>query len=91
MENKTYYTMLYEASYPDSGVISYKPIKVVKGFYNIDDDTFTEEETGNIYTSVSMTIPTFGKDEEHLLDALTDEIEMYSEENQRYFAFPIEE
>ena len=91
MENKTYYTMLYEANYPDSGIISYKPIKVVKGYYNVDDDTFTEEETGNVYTSVSMTIPTFGKDEEHLLDALSEEIEMYSEENQRYFAFPIEE
>lgn len=91
MEDKIFYTMLYEATYPDSGVISYKPIKVVKGFYNVDDDTFKDKETNEVYSSVNMTIPTFGKDQEHLLDALSDEIETYGDEQQLFFAFPIEE
>ena len=41
MENKkTWYTVLYETTFPDSGVISYKPIKVIKGNYNVDDEIF---------------------------------------------------
>ena len=71
MEDKRYYTMLYEATYPDSGVISYKPVKVIKGFYNTTDDTFKNEETEEIYASVNTTIPTFGKDQDHILDALS--------------------
>lgn len=91
MENKRYYTMLYEATYPDSGVISYKPVKVIKGFYNVDEDTFKNEETEEVYSSVNMTVPTFGKDVDHLLDALSSEIETYGDEKQLFFAFPIEE
>ena len=91
MEDKRYYTILYEATYPDSGVISYKPVKVIKGFYNPTDDTFKDEETDEIYASVNMTIPTFGKDQEHILDALSSEIETYDTGEQLFYAFPIEE
>ncbi len=91
MEDKRYYTMLYEATYPDSGVISYKPVKVIKGFYNPTDDTFKDEETDEIYASVNMTIPTFGKDQDHILDALSSEIETYDTNEQLFYAFPIEE
>jgi len=91
MENKKYYTVLYEATYADSGVISYKPVKTIKGYYDEEKEIFTDEATQNVYNCVNMAIPLFGRDDEHLLDALSEELEEYVEEGETYFAFPIEE
>ena len=78
MENKkTWYTVLYETTFPDSGVISYKPIKVIKGNYNVDDEIFIDGETGEEYLCVNMTIPTFGTDQDNILTALQKEIVEY--------------
>lgn len=92
MENKkNYYSVLYKATYPDSGVISYKPLRVVKGFYDVDQETFEDVETGNIYTCVNMSIPTFGNDQDNIVTALSSEIVEYEGEDPEYFSFPIEE
>lgn len=92
MENKkNYYSVLYKATYPDSGVISYKPLKVIKGFYDEEQETFEDVETGNIYNCVNMSIPTFGKDQDNIVTALSSEIVEYDGEDPEYFSFPIEE
>lgn len=92
MENKkTWYTVLYETTFPDSGVISYKPIKTIKGYYDVDDEIFTDIESGEQFTCVNMSIPTFGNDQDNILTALADEIVEYPVENQKFFSFPIEE
>lgn len=90
-DKKNYYTVLYETTYPDSGVISYKPIKAIKGYYDVDNEVFIDGETQEEYLNVNMTIPIFGKNENNILTALNDEMEEYQEEGQRFFAFPIEE
>ena len=89
--NKTWYTMLYETTFPDSGVISYKPVKVVKGYYDVDNETFIDGETQEEYLCVNMTIPTFGTDQDNILTALEKEIVEYPVDQQKFFAFPIEE
>ena len=92
MENKkTWYTVLYETTFPDSGVISYKPVKVVKGYYDIDNEVFIDGETQEEYLCVNMTIPTFGTDQDNILTALQNEIVEYPLDQQRFFSFPIEE
>lgn len=92
MENKkNYYSVLYKATYPDSGVISYKPLKVIKGFYDEEQETFEDVETGNIYNCVNMSIPTFGNDQDNIVTALSSEIVEYDGEDPEYFSFPIEE
>lgn len=92
MENKkTWYTVLYETTFPDSGVISYKPVKVIKGNYNVDDEVFIDGETGEEYLCVNMTIPTFGTDQDNILTALQKEIVEYPMDQQKFFSFPIEE
>ena len=92
MENKkTWYTVLYETTFPDSGVISYKPVKVIKGNYNVDDEVFIDGETGEEYLCVNMTIPTFGTDQDNILTALQKQIVEYPMDQQKFFSFPIEE
>jgi len=89
MEDKKYYTILYEANYTDSGVISYKPVKIIKGYFDSEKEIFTGEDAVS-YNCVNIAVPSFGNNEEHILDALTNEIENYSSE-ELYFAFPIDE
>lgn len=91
MEKEIYYTILYEPKYIDSGVISYKPVKVIKGSYNAVDEVFIEEQTDKMYACANMSIPIFGTKQEHILDALENELEEMgeSEEPVYYFAFPI--
>lgn len=90
MEVNKYYSVLYEATYPDTGVVSYKPIKVIKGNYDSEKGIFEDEETKKSYRLVNMCIPSFGKDSTHILDALEGEIETFEQEKE-FFAFPIEE
>ena len=92
MENKkNYYSVIYKATYPDSGVISYKPKKVIKGFYDEDNETFEDIETGNVYACVNMSIPTFGNNQDNIVTALSSEIVEYEGEDSEYFSFPIDE
>ena len=92
MENKkTWYTILYETTFPDSGVISYKPVKVVKGYYDVDNEIFIDGETQEEYLCVNMTIPTFGTDQDNIITALEKEIVEYPVDQQKFFSFPIEE
>ena len=67
MENKkTWYTVLYETTFPDSGVISYKPIKVIKGNYNgeipilniISIEKTNKPENPNVSMPDSSYVPT---------------------------------
>jgi len=90
-DKKNYYSVLYKATYPDSGVISYKPLKVIKGYYDQEQETFEDFETGNIYNCVNMSIPTFGTDQDNIVTALSSEIVEYEGEEPEYFSFPIEE
>ncbi len=92
MENKkTWYTVLYEATYPDSGVISYKPLKVIKGYYDVDNEIFIDDETQQEHLCVNMTIPTFGTDQDNIVTALGNEIVEYPLGQETFFSFPIEE
>ena len=91
MKNKSYYTILYEPNYPDCGVISYKPVKIIKGFYDNENELFIEEETGKTYMCVNDCIPLLGKNEDHVINALPNEVENDIEEGERYYAFPIAE
>ncbi len=91
MDEKKYYTVLYEGVYPDSGVVVYKPIRLIRGYYDVEKETFKDEETDEEYSCVNMTIPNFGSDAEHPVDALTHEIVPYGIEGEKFFAFPIAE
>lgn len=91
MEDKNYYTVIYEATYPDCGVISYKPIKMIKGKYDIENELFIDEATGETFLCVNDAVPLFGKNEDHVINAIPSEIENYVEEGNQFFAFPVEE
>lgn len=84
-----YYTMLYEATYPDCGIVAYKPLRIIKGFYDIESDTFRELKTNKVYLSANLNLPILGKDKDHQLDAKNEEIlNTNVNEEKVFFAFP---
>ena len=89
MLKRYYYTMLYEATYPDCGIIAYKPLRIIKGFYDIESDTFRELKTNKVYASANHNFPMLGKDKDHQLDAKNEEIlNTNVNEEEVFFAFP---
>ncbi len=92
MNDKIYYTVLYEASYPDAGVVAYKPVKTIRGTCDFRREVFTDLETKEEYRCVNDVIPTFGSDEDNLLCPLENEM-VYDtwDDGTLFYAFPIEE
>ena len=89
MDEEFYYTILYRPKYADSGVVSFEPEKIVRGHYNKDKNIFTEEKNKKEYFCCDIIFPDLGKNEEHVLDALKDEVEHTDCNEELLFAFPV--
>lgn len=89
MDEEFYYTILYRPKYADSGVVSFEPERIVRGHYDRNKNIFTEEWTKKDYFCCDIIFPDLGKNEEHVLDALKDEVEHTECNEELLFAFPI--
>ncbi len=89
MDEEFYYTILYRPKYADSGVVSFEPERIVRGHYDRNKNIFTEEWTKKDYFCCDIVFPDLGKNEEHVLDALKDEVEHTECNEELLFAFPV--